>query len=297
MQTAVTIAPNVTIQTELFDPKQVSSSVLCLLVGQNRFQLLVKNEKGQAVWLEDYTFPSLLDSRPIPDMLADVFRNHALLTAGPWQEIRVGVNSSVFTLIPEPLYRKEYAGSYLALMRGGALPAHEFAHAYAHEAEGFLSVFDLNYPLADYFSEMYPLQPITFVHQTSALIEATMRLDGRSLALGTVYLYFENEFVTILYRQAHQLQYCNRFGYRNAHDLVYYILYVLDEQQLTPKTVSLVLFGEITLFAEAYTELSRFLPNITFGQTPPGLTLVPEFSELPEHRYLSLYGLGLLSEG
>lgn len=270
--------------------------MLCLLVGPDRFQLLVQDSRGQAIGLEDYTFASLLDSRPLTAMLADVFRGHALLTAGPWKEIRIGVNSSLFTLIPEPLYRKEYAGNYLALMRGGTLPAHEFAHAYAHEAEGFLSLFNLEHPLSDYFSEVYPLQPITFVHQTSALIQATTRLDRRSLAPDALYLYFEHAFVTIIHRQAHQLHYCNRIGYRNGQDLAYYVLYVLDGQQLTPDSVHLSLFGEITLFSEAYMELSRFLPNMTFGQTPPGLSLSPEFNELPEHRYLSLYGLGLLDE-
>ena len=296
MLTDTTIAPNVIIHTDSFDPNQVDSSVLCLLVGPDRFQVLVQNGSGQAVWLEDYTFPSLLDSRPLTGLLADVFRDHALLTAGPWQDIRIGINSSLFTLIPEPLYRKEYAGSYLALMRGGALPAHEFAHAHAHEGEGFLSVFNLDHPLADYFSEVYPLQPITFIHQTGALIRATADLDRRSLTPDTVYLYFENEFVTILYRQSHQLRYCNRFGYRTVQDLVYYVLYVLDEQQLKPDAVNLSLFGEITPFAEAYIELSRFLPNMTFGQTPPSLRTAPAFNELPEHRYLSLYGLGVLNE-
>lgn len=198
-------------------------------------------------------------------------------------------------MVPSALYRKEYAGSYLALMRGSSLPAHEFAQAYAHGAEGFLSVFNLEHPLADYFSEVYPLQPLTFVHQTSALVQATAALDRHSLATDTVYLYFEDEFVTILSRKKHQLRYCNRFGYKQVQDLVYYILYILDEQGLAPEKVNMVLYGEITPFAEAYTELSRFLPALSFGQPPPGLQLAAEFSDLPDHRYLSLYGLGLLN--
>ncbi len=296
MQVTVTPSPTVTIRSDTFDPAQTAQSVLCLEVGRDRFRLLVQNARRQGCYLEDYTFPSLLHDRPLTDVLPDLFRDHPVLSAGPWEEVRIGVNSPSFTLIPKPLFRKEYAGSYLALMRGSALPAHEFAQAYAHPDEGFLSVFNLEHPLADYFSGAYPLQALTFVHQTGALIQATADLDRHALAPRTVYLYFEDAFVTIISRENHQLRYCNRFGYKNPQDLAYYVLYVLDEQKLAPQVVNVVLYGEITPFADAYTALSRFLTQLSFGHTPPGVSLANAFDELPNHRYLSLYGLSLLNE-
>lgn len=296
MQTAVTPAPTVTIRSGSFDPAQTDRSVLCLEVGQDRLRLLVQDAQGRALYLDDYAFPSLLTNQPLIGLLPTLFSNHSILSTGPWQQILIGVNSPSFTLVPAPLFRKEYAGSYLALMRGSALPAHEFAQAYNHEAEGFLSVFNLEHALTDYFSEVYPLQPLTYVHQISALIQATADLDRHRLTPDNVYLYFEDEFVTIIHRKAHQLQYCNRFGYKHVQDLAYYVLYILNEQSISPDAATLSLYGEITPFADAYTELSRFLPNLAFGHTPPGLTLAHEFSDLPDHRYLSLYGLGLIKE-
>ena len=295
MQTTVTLIPTVTIRADSFDPGQTDQSVLCLEVGRERFRVLVQDERGQAVYLEDYLFPSLLTERPLLHVLPDIFREHEVLSANPWREIRISVDSASFTLVPQPLYRKEYANSYLALMRGSVLPAHEFGQVYAHETEGFLSVFSQEHALVDYFSETYPLQPLIFVHQTSGLIQATANLSRHSLTPGAVYLYFEDEFVTIIYRQGQQLRYCNRFGYKQVQDLAYYVLYVLDELRLTTEVVQLTLYGEITPFAEAYTELSRFLPNLLFGQTPSGLALADAFDDLPNHRYLSLYGLGLLN--
>lgn len=292
----MTLAPSVLIRSDSFNPAQTNKSVLCLEVGRDRFRFLVQNAQRQGCYLEDYTFPSLLTDRPLMAALPDLFRDHPVLSSGPWQEIRISVNSPSFTLVPQPLFRKEYAGSYLALMRGSALPVHEFAQSYMHPAEGFLSIFNLEHPLADYFSEAYPLQPSMFIHQTGALIQATASLSRRALAPQQVWLYFEDEFVTIIYRDAHKLRYCNRFGYKNAQDLAYYILYVLDEQKLNPEQVPITLYGEITPFAEAYTELSRFLAHLQFGQVPPELVMANEFEELPEHRYLSLYGLGLLKD-
>ena len=296
MPTTVTLTPTVTIRSITFDPARATRSALCVEVGRDRLRFMVQDERRRGCYLEEYTFPSLLTDHALTDVLPDIVRDHPVLSAGSWQEIRVGVNSPSFTLVPQPLFRKEYAGSYLALMRGSTLPAHEFAQAYLHEAEGFLSVFNLEHPLADYFAAVYPLQPLTFIHQTGALILATADLDRRSLTVHTVWLYFDDEFVTVIYRESHQLRYCNRFGYRNVEDLSYYVLYVLDEQKLAPETANVMLYGEITPFAEAYTALSRFLPNLSFGHTPPGLSLVSEFDDLPDHRYLSLYGLSLIGE-
>ncbi|UFH52939.1 DUF3822 family protein [Spirosoma sp. KNUC1025] len=296
MQTTVTLAPTVIIRSDAFNLTHTDQLVLCLEVGRDRFRVLVRDSRSRVLYLEDYAFPSLLTNQPLTGLLPNIFRDHPVLSAKPWQEIRIGVNSPSFTLVPKSLYRKEYAGSYLALMRGSALPAHEFAQAYGHEEEGFLSVFNLEHPLADYFSEVYPLQPLTYVHQVSALLQATTNLDRHVLTPDSIYLFFEDELVTVVHRKAHQLQYCNRFGYKNVQDLVYYVLYVLDEQSLTPKDISISLYGEITPFSDAYTELSRYLPHLAFGQVPPGLTLAAEFNELPDHRYLSLYGLALMNE-
>ncbi len=246
--------------------------------------------------LEDYTFPSLLHDHPLTGLLAALIRDHPILSAGPWQGIRVSVSSSAFTLVPAPLFRKEYAGSYLRLMRGGDLLAHEFAHLRAHNDEGFLSVFSLEHPVANFFAEIYPLQPIAFVHQTDGLLGATASLARSTLTPDQVWLYFDDEFVTIIYRHQQTLRYCNRFGYRNTQDLTYYVLYVLDELKLLPKTTAVNLYGEITPFADAYAGLGRFLPNLTFGSLPASLTTTADFSELPDHRYLALYGLSLLSD-
>lgn len=296
MSTAATLTPTVTIRSAAFDSISTDKSVLCIEVGRDRLRIMVQDERKQGCYLEDYTFPSLLTDHALTNILPDVFRDHPVLSVGTWQEIRVSVNSPSFTLIPQPLFRKEYANSYLALMRGSTLPAHEFAHAYAHETEGFLSVFNLEHPLYDYFSGAYPLQPLRFIHQTGALIQATADLARRSLAANALWLYFDDEFVTVICRESNQLRYCNRFGYKNPQDLSYYILYALDEQNLLPETTAVVLYGEITPFADSYTSLTQFLPNLSFGQIPPGLSVDSEFDDLPEHRYLSLYGLALLSD-
>jgi hypothetical protein len=296
MITTLAPSPTFVIGSTDISVEMATRSLLGLEMSKDRFRFLVVEPGGQCVRLEEYSFPSLLNERSLADGLADICREHPVLSAPAWGKLIVSVNTSAFTLIPSPLFRKEYAANYLAFMRGSALPTHEFASAYEHADAGYYSVFNVEHTLTDFLAHTYPLQPTTLVHQTSALAQAALRAERQQLGLPSVTLYFEEEFVTILHRADGQLRYLNRFGYKNAQDLTYYVLYVLEELRLSPAAIALRLYGEITPYAERYVELAKFLPNLTIGQMPPGLRLTADFDDLPEHRFMSLYGLALLND-
>lgn len=290
------MSPIVAIRQDSFEAAQTEQSVLCVEVGKDHLRFAYVDAQKRLSWLEDFSFPSLLTERSLADNLPAIFQDHPVLSAGPWQQVLITVNSPAFTLIPKTLFRKEYATSYMTLMRGSALPPHEYAHFFEHTNDGFISVFNVEHRLANYLAGVFPLQTITFVHQTSALIRASEAVEKRLISTQNLLLYFEDEFVTVILRSSHALRYCNRFGFKNPQDLTYYILYVLEELRLEPYSVNILLYGEITPFADSYMHLSEFLPHMTFGQTPAGMHFNGDFDDLPEHRYLNLYGLTLLSE-
>ena len=273
---------------------QAEKSVLCLELAPQRLRLTLLDPQRRMVWLDEFTQPSLLNEPLLTDQLPPLFSQHPLLSYERFEAILVSVSSPAFTLIPSTLYRKEYATSYLSLMRGYPQPPTEQVFGYAHN-EGFVGVFSLERTLTEFMGEQYPLQPVTYVHQNSALIQATRASDRQMLSPKNLFLFFEDEYVTLIFREGHALRYCNRFGVKNAQDLTYYVLYVLDELQTHPSDCQPVVYGEITPFAEGYIALRRFLPNLTIGAMPPGLNLSNDLIELPEHRFLSLQGLCLLA--
>ncbi|WP_460638448.1 DUF3822 family protein [Larkinella harenae] len=289
------MTPTVAIRDESFDVSMTESYQLCLEMSHERFRFCVIDpEQRRCFWLEDYTFPTLLTENPLLPSLRTIYQNHPLLQSTYWKKIQVSVNSSSFTLIPSSLFRKEYATQYLQLMRGNPLSLSEHALAYAHKKEDFHSVFNVDNSLTDWLAATYPLQQITLVHQSSTLIQATSLTDSVLDSSQKLSLNFEDESVTVIFRKGGQFQFCNRFSYKNATDLVYYILYVINELKTQPKELQVVLFGEITPFAEIYSALEQFLPNLRFGPTPPALQLTAAFDDVPEHRYFSLFGNSLI---
>lgn len=289
------MTPTVAIREDSFDVSMTDSYQLCLEMSHERFRFcVIEPEQRQCFWLEDYTFPTLMAENPLLPSLRTIYQNHPLLQSSYWKTIQVSVNSPSFTLIPSSLFRKEYAAQYLQLMRGNPLSPTEHAHAYAHRKEEFHSVFSVDNALTDWLAATYPLQQITVVHQSSALIQATAQTDSVLDSSLKLSLNFEDESVTVIFRKGGVFTFCNRFAYKNATDLVYYILYVINELKTEPKDIQVVLFGEITPFAEIYSSLEQFLPHIKFGTTPPTVKLSPAFDDVPEHRYFSLCGNSLI---
>ena len=295
MRATSSLDATLSVRPEVLTAGQAEKSILCLELAPQRLRLTLLDPQRRMVWLDEFTQPSLLNEPLITDQLPQLFSQHPLLSYERFEAIWVSVNSPAFTLVPGELYRKEYATSYLSLMRGYPQPPTEQAFGFAHN-EGFVAVFSLERALIEFMGGQYPLQPVTYIHQTSALIQATYASDRQMLSPKNLFLFFEDEYVTIIFREGHSLRYCNRFGVKNAQDLAYYVLYVLDELQTHPSDCNPVVYGEITPFAEGYIALRRFLPNLSVGTLPPGLNLSADLDELPEHRFLSLQGLCLLAQ-
>jgi hypothetical protein len=289
--TILSATPALVVTSPSFSAEQAAQSTLCLELGADFFRFLVVGPSGRVEHLEEFVFPSLLRVASLPEQLPGIYAGHSVLSQEQWGGVRVAVHSASFTLVPGALFRKEYAASYLALMRGSVLSEFELAQAFYHPDGDFHGVFCLDWPLADFLRHTYPMQSPVLLHQTSALLVATADIDRQQLGRPAVSLYFENEYVTIIHRRGRDLQYMNRFGYKNPSDLTYYVLYVLEELSLRPADIVARLYGEITPFAEQYTHLSRFLPNLVLGHYPPSLRVADAFEDLPEHRYLSLFGL------
>lgn len=288
-----TLSPTVSVRPDELTAGQAEKSILCLDLAPQRLRLTLLDPQRRMMWLDEYAQPTLLTEESLLTQLPALFDEHPLLHYDQFAHIRVAVNASAFTLIPNELYRKEYASNYLTLMRGHQPPPNEIASAYEHD-EGFTVAFGLDRAISEFVGGQYPLQPITYVHQASTLIRATQRIDQPETATQKLFLHFEEEFVFVLFRDAHRLTYCNRFGYKNVQDLVYYVLYVADELGVDPDTLTVLAYGEITPFAEAYISLSRFLPELRIGTPPRGLNPAADLADLPEHRYLDLQGLCLL---
>lgn len=283
------IAPLLEIKDERFDPKRCAEYELLMELGAERLRFLVLDgRKKRVLYLEDYLIGGLPSEKKWSTWLAKLSEQHPFWASNLWKSVTVSFNTPHFTLIPEAYFRKEYLNSYLSLVQGELFETDQILH---HEVKriGARNVFTVNKELWEWVLNTYTLQVPAFVHQTNALIEGALELSGKDKESILLDLHFEDDFVTLVIVQNDSLLMCNKFAYKTAADMAYFIMFVLDSLQLKPGEVKCHFYGETTPYSEDYQLLQKFLPYLSFGKTPEKLVVGSAFEDVPEHRYYSLY--------
>lgn len=283
--TSISISPSFEIRDDRFDANQIADSHLMIEVGRDRFRFAIYHTQHNVImWLEDYLVYSLLTENQLIKSLKTIYQEHQFLAANYWRTIRLTVNSQHFTFIPEDFYNPDDASKYLSFAAGKYLIDKENIYDFKHSKLSAVNVFGVEKELIGWFKEMYPAKKITPIHILSTWIEGILQEKEPN----GLHLFFEDNHVSIVYIKDSKLQFCNRFAYRTSQDLVYHILFVMNELGLH-NDHPVIFYGEITTFAESYTTLCNSLRNTSFANNPSKIKFSQYFDELPEHRYFSLF--------
>ncbi|TDB64514.1 DUF3822 family protein [Arundinibacter roseus] len=283
------LLPTVIIAQENFDANDCGECTLCFEIDESRFRFcVIKETSSQCLWLEDYAFDTFLNEEDFLTTVKNLVSNHRFLATDQWKNIRVAVNTHSFTLIPGTLFRKEYASDYLQFATGRSLfPNERVLYKFMPGIDAF-SIFSLPAHWSDWLQNQYPFQQVDFFHLTSPLITGTLTNQAQPGESQVVTLHLEADYFTMILVENQSLKFCNRFPYQSPAELTYLILFCLNQLHVVPETIQMILYGEITPYADLYIELARFIPELHFGKNPEGLNYLADFEDIPEHRYFGL---------
>jgi len=99
------------------------------------------------------------------------------------------------------------------------------------------------------------------------------------------------EFEVIRFNDDGYLQLMNRYPYKTASDLLYFLSLCAEELKLDREVVDLVLIGEVDMQSEIYALCYEYFRNIDFVQQPMYLYFTRAFDLLPKHLHFNLYNL------
>lgn len=283
------LRPTVKVAQETFDSTRINRCTLCIEIDETRFRFcFVEEAPPRFVWLEDYAFDTFLNENEYLEKLKTLVAEHPFLPSDQWKDIRVSVNTSAFTMIPAPLFRKEYTADYLRLATGGpARPDSRVLFQHLPPVDAY-TLFTMPGPWSDWLLGQYPMQSIEFYHFTSPLIIGALASHAEHESPRLVTIHLEANHFILIFTDKGSLKFCNRFPYQNASEMTYLVLFSLNQLQLLPDEVKVLLYGEVTPYSELYTELARFIPNLYFGHHPRTVQYIDEFEDIPEHRYFGL---------
>jgi hypothetical protein len=283
---------NQKVKDDAFSVDAITDYTLNLQIGSNSFRFCVIDTAQQkCLWLEDFSFTTLFFSEQLLDQLNLIYDDHQVLQAGFWKRINLSFRNQHFTLIPEPLFKPESNAHYLKYSID--MPTEpEQALFYTHKKSGIVNVFSADKQILEWFRAVYLNKPIYLSHYTSALIEGTL-FQNRDIAAKQVIISVEQSHLTIIVSQQEQLLFCNTFYYMSVQDFSYYVMLVMGELNLDPEHCKVTLYGELSHDSAIFSQLYKYIRNITFGTKPSSVQFSYKFDEVLDHRYFDVYTIHL----
>lgn len=120
----------------------------------------------------------------------------------------------------------------------------------------------------------------------SATVMAKLAMQGDDLAKEQVLLAIDDASVLIIARQQQQLLLCNQYQVQTDEDILYYLLFALEQFGLSPMTVKVAIAGNIETDSALVKALKKYIRHVRFagGSRLINREAIPT---LPHHFYYS----------
>lgn len=287
----VDIAPEIKLVDEkYFNVENLSDYNLQLSWSSSKVDFcVIDSRNNRCLYLEENKAEDFQNGTENTDWLDQLFDSHHFLKAGFWKSIQISIKNEKFTLIPTSLFIPECASEYLQF--NCYIKSNEETTFYHHKALNITSVFAYPFAVINWLKRQYPHKKVNIIHHTSSFLEGVMRETSGDHETG-VYANIENELLTLVVKKGNNLEFCNNFHYKTNEDILYYILFVLDQLKLQ-KNTTITSWGNIDFDSQLFSLLTTYIRNIEIGSRPNMFFYSYVFDELAEQRHFDLLSMKL----
>lgn len=180
----------------------------------------------------------------------------------PYKAVRVAYEGSKATLIPAPLFDPGQAQKYLEFNYRVNPGDQVFAdHLVQIDTQ---NVYPVPAGMADAVKSHFPGSRV--VHLSSVLIDSIWVNYKNRINAARVFLHLREKSFDLMIFDGRQMTYFNSFPHQNAEDVVYYLIFVLEQLNLNPENVHTVLLGQVERTSVLFELLVKYIRHVEFGR-------------------------------
>ena len=193
------------------------------------------------------------------DIETIMFKNDVLNTN--FSEVTVIYSTPIYSLVPAPLFDETKASEYLKF--NSKILANDYMAHDILEGYGIVVVYVPFMNINNFFFEKYG--SFSYYHATTIMLKAILETEKYSLP--KMYLHFQKNCFDCIVLKNGELQLCNSYAYKTPEDFIYYTLFCMEQLNLNPENIPVILCGEIEKEDENYKIAYTYIRNIEFAET------------------------------
>ncbi|AZQ61022.1 DUF3822 family protein [Flammeovirga pectinis] len=274
------------VHSNSFDVSRLADYSLHLRVHQSCLAIGVYDpENNECLALESYGYETAMNTTALIVNLHNIVQKHSFLNAAFWKNVNIISALPSFAFIPSEIEGEDNDETILSLTSKFSSKEDKiFKNTTSLNAS---ILFTLPQELENWFFEMYSNSNLSFSHSMESFIPEAFEFDSHSL-----HCYLDSDMLYLTKcNEEKQVTFANSFKYKTEQDLLYYVLFVIDELKGTPQDTTLTIWGEVKTDNTAIATLRKFIGKVNTGKKPKDMLYAYQFDQEPhEHAAVDIIG-------
>lgn len=154
----------------------------------------------------------------------------------------------------------------------------------AHQIKGVKFSYAVDIDLLNYFEK-------TFVNATTrhaGAVGLSLLFSQHSLVGANVFINIHDNHLELAIKENDGLQFYNVFNYTSNEDILYYLLFTMEQFGLNPLQLKLSVAGQLPVSDDLIKSLKKYIKHVSFCVHDPSVKLSGELLQMPQHYYFTL---------
>jgi hypothetical protein len=277
------------IKDDIFSIDEIYKYALCLKVSPKEVAIGVFNTSNNKYLVYEVYPHKQTDTI---EVLEQIYKEHPFIAAGYWKRVILVSALPKYAYVPEEYFSTSNAIDLLRL--NTTVESDKLDVCYSiHPQQHINCIFAIEKRLLKWLKSKYPYQETVYLHENSCIIEGLLSykdlIDPRE-----IYVFAQNDQVTIISFKQVYLQYLNTFAYNASQDLLYYTLLAIEKLGLDKKDAKVTLYGISD--ESVISQFGKYVSKVNWGRRPQGVGLSYKFDDLKENLAFDMFSIPIISK-
>jgi len=215
----------------------------------------------------------------LKDQVAFLVQNY-ILNRKKFDKVLVAFLNQDFNLVPQSFTLEDNVKPLLKFTTG----LKDIKTAISHEIKGLKFCYTIEPGLLNYIEK-------TFVNASvrhTGAVNIHLLFSQHSLSDKDTLICIHDGFIELLLKNNDAVQFYNVFHYQNDEDVLYYLLFTMEQFNINPLFVKIAIAGQRKVTDPLLKNLKKYIKHISFCVHDREVSLQGELEKLPKHYYFTL---------